>query len=107
MAPKKSPAKVSFGKPIADLPDQTSGHPGGAPHWRQVADHCKENPGQFHPIRISTLTLRAHQAAVPAINAGKTFAFREGGFTAAYRDGALYVKYESPAKVRSIGKRAG
>jgi len=116
MSPKKSTSKplVTFGEPVADLPEaRPGGKPtGGAPHWVKIATHAKENPGAWHPVRIPHLTIAAHSGAVSNINAtslGKSrqnAAFAEPGYRAAYREGTLYIRYDAPAEstnVRKIG----
>lgn len=109
--------KPKFGKPIADLPEALGGAGrGAASHWTETAAHVKDNPGEWHPVRFDHLTIKGHSSAAQRINAAsrdtesktsKNPAFAEPGFQAAYREGVLYVRYDEPAKVRSIGKRAG
>ena len=114
MSPKKNTAKtlVSFGDPVDELPDARhgGGARGGAPHWIKAAGYVKANPGQWHPVRIPSLTIKAHSGAVSNINAsslGKSrqnLAFTEPGFRAAFREGTLYIRYDAPvAAVRKIG----
>lgn len=108
--------KPKFGKPIADLPE-TNGpeNRGPAPYWIEVAEHVRSNAGQWHPVRLDHLTIKGHSSAAQRINAAsrnsasktsKNPAFSSPGFQAAFRDGVLYVRYDAPAKVRSIGRRS-
>lgn len=112
-------ATVSFGEPLTDLPEPARGpgKSGPAEHWVRVAKYVKDRPGAWHPVTIGHLTVNAHASAVSSINAasrnsssktGKNTAFMEPGFQAIYRkhDGGLLVRYDPPAKVRSIGRRA-
>lgn len=112
MAPKKNTPKVKFGDPVKNIPDAIPARGRkGAPHWIAVAQHVKANPGEWWPVRIDSLSIKGHAHAVSRINAAtkgngidksRNKAFDEPGYQAAYRDGTLYVRYDQPAKVRTI-----
>jgi hypothetical protein len=100
-----------------DLPEARNGagQNGPAAHWVEVAEAAKERPGTWLIVRLDHLTRKGHQSAASTINAatrnsdsktGKNAAFMEPGYQAAYREGELYVRYDQPTKVRSIGKRS-
>lgn len=112
MAPKKNTPKVKFGDPVKSIPDALAPRDGkGAPHWIAVAQHVKANPGMWWPVRLDHMSIKGHASAVGRINAaskdtgldkGKNKAFTEPGFSAASRDGVLYVRYDKPASVHQI-----
>lgn len=115
MTSKRTTRKPKFGAPIAEIPDANAGVSRPAPYWTEVAQHVKANPGAWHPVRLDHLTPKGHASAAQRINAAsrnsdsktsKNPAFTEPGYQGAYRDGVLYVRYDQPAKVRSIGKKA-
>lgn len=110
---------VTFVGTLDELPDATrglGGKSGPDPRWVEVATRAKAEPGVWHIVAMDHLTIAGHKSAVHSINAatrnspsktGKNTAFAEPGFQAAYRKGhGLLVRYDAPAKVRSIGKRA-
>ena len=109
------PAKITVGVdlPEVNMPGATGGPPA---HWVEVAQSVKANPGEWCDVSFAHMSPKANQSAASGINAasrdsnsktGKNRAFAEPGYTAAYRDGRLYVRYDQPAagKVRAIGKR--
>lgn len=103
---------------VEDLPESGAfgGPRGAAPYWVEVATAVKAEPGVWHKVAFDHLTRQGHSSAVQRINAAsrdadsktsKNPAFTEPGYTAAYRDGAMYVRYDAP-KVASIkSRRAG
>lgn len=89
------------------------------PQYRAMLSAIKAGEIQaviaWHPVRLDHLTPKGHASAAQRINAAsrnsdsktsKNPAFTEPGYQGAYRDGVLYVRYDQPAKVRSIGKKA-
>lgn len=115
MTGKKRPTRKAKITVVDELPEpKTPGTSGPPAHWVEVAATVKATPGQWHEVRFADMSDKAHQSAASGINAatrnsdsktGKNRAFLAPGYTAAYREGRLYVRYDAP-KVRSIGKRA-
>lgn len=101
--------------PVDSIPEAANGgNRGPAAHWVEIAEQCKANPGVPYIVRFDDMSPKGHQSAASGINAasrnsqsktGKNRAFAEPGYTAAYRDGVLYVRYDAPAKVTQIQRR--
>ena len=110
--------KVQFLGTLDELPlaGNGGGVTGPAPHWVEVAQHAKANPGVWHRVEIDHLTIKGHQSAVHQINAAsrdtgsrtaKNAAFREPGFQAAYRKGhGLLVRYDVPVVTKLRGRKS-
>lgn len=97
MSPKKP--TVRFGTPTPTIPDAyIPGRTQGAAHWQQVADHCTTTPSVWHPVTIGHLSADRHRGVTTSISQGELFAFRSGGYRAAFREGQLYVRYDLPVQ---------
>ncbi|MDN5670055.1 MAG: hypothetical protein L0G87_16845, partial [Renibacterium salmoninarum] len=87
---------LSFGEPAETLPEAQQKYP-PAPHWAKVAKYCQAKPDAWHPVRLGHLTRDGHRTAAAAIRRHTYAAFRGPEWEAAYRDGELYVRYNTRA----------
>jgi hypothetical protein len=102
MSPK--PITVQIGQPLADLPEPAPKTTPPAAHWMQIAEVCRQRPGMWLPVQIGSLTVNRHRQVPKEIRSGQLFAFREGRWDAACRNGQLYVRYLGEATVTPISK---
>lgn len=89
---------VRIGQPVRELPavpDTTWVDPRKA-RWAAIADHARSTPDVWHPVTIDGFAPKQNEEAAKAIRYGHRHAFADKTFTAAIRDGQLYVRHNTP-----------